>query len=585
MEGDGPACIKDERDAEPDGERFLSADETSLLPVQDQVSHEEVPESELEAVPAESFSGELEELILEPETEDGSLRPGTVHMIGDMHYVVEKCLPRGYYIGREESGDDANPVLFHPAPKLYHSLWMEGDADLSHPRLPAILYKGEDGLVLEVIEGDSIRLGLTLWEAVEHLHGVVQLMRFLATKNAVVTDIDLAGFRMTDSAGLRLQFLPAISPMGAPAQVCLEDGVTPLQGSETECATETTSVFLWGTLLYMLATGDSLSPEGLHMTLLSQLQEPGLPQLLSLSMLHQDQCPDLRTLMEHYRVYQVAPSPRYRIGAASTVGLNPTRLCNEDSYEFVHTHWEYHDEHRQLIRACVADGMGGEEAGEIASQAAVHAFCHHSPPPHIDQPKVQADWTRELGWRANEGVIDVLENSGGGCTLTGIVVAGKRLTLAHVGDSRAYLYSQVNGLQRLSQDHSLVQAMVNSGNMTEDEAATSSEVNQVTRALGTARRTGLHSEYVDSLSSLVDHNGTPVRGEWLDLNVGDVILLMSDGIWGSWEYRETVISEALQGAIAEANFDPQAIADALIECALKAGANDNATILAVKRVQ
>ncbi len=585
IEKDECGYVADVEDAEPDMAGSPSADESGPSPAPSPVLQAEEPAHEPNSVQAELVSDELEELILEPEAEDASLRPGTVHMIGETHYVVEQCLPRGYYRGREENGDDAQSVLFHPSPGVHHALWLQMNPAPSHPRLPEILYKGEDGLILEIVEGEPLQPGLTLQEAVEHLHGVVQLMRFLATQNAVVTDIDLAGCLMTDSMGLRLQFLPTISPMGAPAQVCFGDGVTPLPGSETACATEATSVFLWGAMLYMLVTGDSLSPEGLPMLLLSQLREPGLPQLLSLSLLHRDQCPNLRTLMEHYRPFRVPPVPRYRIGAASTVGLNPTRLCNEDSYGFVYDHREYHAEHMQSLRACVADGMGGEEAGEVASRAGVHAFCRHLPPPRLDQPDIQAAWTRELGWMANEAVMDALENSGGGCTLTGIVVMGNRLTLAHVGDSRAYLYSQAHGLAALSRDHSLVQAMVESGNMTEDEAADSPDINQVTRALGTARRTGLHTEYVDSLSSLVDAEGSSVRGEWLDLNVGDLILLMSDGIWGAWEYRETVISAELHKVIVEANCHPQAIADMLIECALEAGADDNATIVVVKRVQ
>ena len=543
-----------------------------------------------EPSPDQEGADELEDWILEPETEDSSLLPGTVHMIGDVHYVVEECLPRGYYRGKEENGDEAKSVLFHPNPRSHHALWLELDANLVHPRIPAILYRGEDGIVLEVMAGEPLGPDpMTLQDAVEHLHGVVQLMTFLATKQAVMTDIDPAGFRRTEDTGLRLQFLPAISPLGKPAQVCFGDGMTPIQGSETEYATEATNVFLWGAMLYWLTTGKFLSAEGLHMMALSQLQEPGLPQLLSVSMLHPDQCPDLRTLREHYRAYRVDPVPRvprYQIGAASTVGLNPTRLCNEDSHGFVHHYWEYHEGHMQLIRACVADGMGGEEAGEVASQAGVHAFCHHGTPLHLDQPDTQASWTRELGWVANEAVMDALDHTSGGCTLTGIVVVGNRLTLAHVGDSRAYLYSpEHDGLQRLSRDHSLVQTMVDSGNMTEDEAAHSPDINQVTRALGTARRAGLHPEYVDSLSSLVDQEGTPMWGEWLDLNAGDLILLMSDGIWGSWEYRETVISEELRKVILESKLDPQETADALIGCALESGADDNATILVIQRVQ
>ena len=580
-----PECSRDVLDEEPGSDELPSSDEDNLLLVQSKAFPEKTQENKRSPVQEAIFSDELEELILEPETEDSSMLPGSVHMIGDTHYVVQDCLPRGYYLGSKENGDDENSVLFHPNPRIYHALWLEMGTDLDHPRIPTILYKGEDGIILEVIEGDPIQPGLTLRDAVEYLHGVVQLMRFLATKNAVVTDIDLSGLFMTKNTGLRLQFLPAISPMGEPAQVCFGDGVTPLKDSETECATEATSVFLWGAMLYMMVTGESLSTEGLHMMVLSQLQEPGLPQLLSLSMLDREMCPDLRTLMLHYRAYRARPIPRYVIGAASTVGLNPTRLCNEDSFGFVQRHWEYHEEQMLLIRACVADGMGGEEAGEVASRAGVHSFCHHLEPSHIDQPENQAVWTRELGWVANEAVLDALETSGGGCTLTGIVVVGNRITLAHVGDSRAYLFSQLMGLQCLSRDHSLVQAMVDSGNMTLDEAASSPDINQVTRALGTARRTGLHPEYIDSLSSLVGDDGTPVRGDWLDLNAGDLILLMSDGIWGSWEYRETVISEELKQTIEKADFEPQAIADLLIACALESGADDNATILVVKRVQ
>ncbi len=574
----------EEGETDPGRDNFPAPDMRASLPAQEPIGPDDVQAPESSPVPAETPSDELEELLYEPETADASLQPGTVHIIGDVHYVVEVCLPRGYYIGKAENGEAEQAVLFHPHPGLHHAPWLELDADLNHPRLPTILYRGQDGLVLEFLEGDPIRPGLPLREAVAHLHGVVQLMRFLATKHAVVTDIDLAGLRVTDDTGVRLQFLPVIASMDTPTQVCFGDGVTPLQGSETACATEATSVFLWGAMLYTLVTGASLSADGLHALALGQLREPGLPQLLSLSMLDQDPCLDLRTLMEHYRPLRVAPVPRYRIGAASTVGLNPTRLCNEDSYGFVHRHWECHAEQTQVLRACVADGMGGEVAGEVASRAAVHAFCHHPPPPRLDRPDMQVAWTRELGWLANEAVMDALENSGGGCTLTGIAVVDHRLTLAHVGDSRAYLYAQ-HALQRLSRDHSQVQAMMDSGHMTEDEAAASPDTNQIIRALGTARRTGLHPEYVDSLASRKDRDGIPLQDEWLALHVGDLILLMSDGIWGSWEYREAVIAEELQKVIRKAELDPQRIADALIECALESGADDNATIVVVKRIQ
>ena len=104
--------------------------------------------------------------------------------------------------------------------------------------------------------------------------------------------------------------------------------------------------------------------------------------------------------------------------------------------------------------------MGGEVAGELASQAAVKAFCEAIPSQLEQSLRVQVDWSVDLVWKANEAVLNVLDDNGGGCTFTSIVLVNERLTLAHVGDSRAYLYHPDNGLQILTCDHSLVKAMI-----------------------------------------------------------------------------------------------------------------------------
>ncbi len=281
-----------------------------------------------------------------------------------------------------------------------------------------------------------------------------------------------------------------------------------------------------------------------------------------------------------YPAFQRPPSPQYRIGAASTIGLNPSRPCNEDSYGQTRHAWKYRGRHWQCLRACVADGMGGEAAGEIASQAAVAAFCRHPAPDRLERTDIQVRWTRELGWEANEAVRKAVGDAGGGCTLTGIVVVNDRLALAHVGDSRAYLHSPRKGLEPLSRDHSLVRALLDSGNMSEDEAATSPLVNQVTRALGQ----DMPADYVDTLASLVDAKGQPLRAAHLTLGPGDRVLLMSDGVWGAWEYRESVIAAELTKIIDAAGSDPQALADALVQGALDAGGDDNATAVVLARV-
>ena len=525
-------------------------------------------------------SDELEEKLFDPETEDKGLLKGRDHgMGGDQDYAeyhIVSLLPRGYYRALRNK---ERPVILTTQP--LDPLWVEDDHPLQHPRLPSILYAGEDGVVLDEVKGDPVPRGLPLHEAVSLLHGVALLLRFLSVKGLAVTDIDLSGLVRT-ADGVRLQYLPTLARMGQSAQVTFGDG-TPLEGSMTESATEATSMFLWGAMLFALVAGENLPAEGLDRQTLSQVNIPGLPQLLNAAIRDRSACPDLRTLREIYQAFQHPPSPKYQIGAASTIGLNPSRLCNEDSYGLDHHAWEYHDQHWQCLRACVADGMGGEAAGEIASQAAVNTFCQHPVPDRLERPDVHVQWTRELGWEANQAVRKAVGDAGGGCTLTGIVVVNDRLALAHVGDSRAYLHSAQKGLELLSRDHSLVRALLDSGNMSEDEAATSSLINQVTRALGQA----MPEDYVDTLAHLVDAKGQPLREAHLTLETGDRVLLMSDGIWGVWEYRDSVITEELTKIIDAADAagpDPQALADALIQCALDAGADDNATVVVVARV-
>ena len=547
------------------------------------VPEEKVEDSDSGAVPSvQDTSGLsadelLEEQHFDTTTEDKGLREGIIHVMGNDQYHIEASLPRGYYKALRARGE--HPVILTVQP--LDSLWVEDDHPLQHPRLPSILYAGEDGVALDEVKGDPVPRGLPLHEAVSLLNGVALLLRFLSVKGLAVTDIDLSGLVRT-ADGVRLQYLPTLARMGQPAQVTFGDG-TPLEGSATESATEATSMFLWGAMLCALVTGENLPAEGLDRQTLSQMKTPGLPQLLNAAMRDRSACPDLRALREICQAFQRPPSPKYQIGAASTIGLNPSRLCNEDSYGLAHHAWEYHDQDWQCLRACVADGMGGEAAGEIASQAAVNAFCQRPAPDRLERTDVHVQWTRELGWEANRAVQKAVGDAGGGCTLTGIVVVNDRLALAHVGDSRAYLHSARKGLELLSRDHSLVRALLDSGNMSADEAATSSLINQVTRALGQP----MPEDYVDSLAHLVDAKGQSIREAHLALETGDRILLMSDGIWGVWEYRDSVITAELTKIIDAADAagsDPQALADALIQCALDAGADDNATVVVVARI-
>ena len=170
----------------------------------------------------------------------------------------------------------------------------------------------------------------------------------------------------------------------------------------------------------------------------------------------------------------------------------------------------------------------------------------------------------------------------GTTTLTGIVVMDDRLTMAHVGDSRAYLHSQARGLELLSVDHT--------------------EGGGLERALGDTRTELLPSDYVDTLASRPwpegEHSswGEPHSPSWLRLSIGDLVVLVSDGVWGAWRPRLGIwglldnddtpkvrFPDVLAGVIADADSAPQAVADTLIERVLETRADDNATVVAVQR--
>ena len=142
-------------------------------------------------------------------------------------------------------------------------------------------------------------------------------------------------------------------------------------------------------------------------------------------------------------------------GSRTDVGL--VRNHNEDS----------------LIAApplfAVADGMGGHAAGEIASEVAIQTLLQHAP----DSPN--GDNLARAVVAANRAVIraarEGMGREGMGTTMTAAMLEGRRLVVAQVGDSRAYLLHQ-GMLQRITRDHSLMADYIESGQITEEEAKT-----------------------------------------------------------------------------------------------------------------
>ncbi len=199
----------------------------------------------------------------------------------------------------------------------------------------------------------------------------------------------------------------------------------------------------------------------------------------------------------------------------------------------------------------VADGMGGAQAGEVASQIAIQAF---------EQGLDGAGSSEEqLAQRIQEANRQIHERSrtesgreGMGTTLTAALLDDAGLAIGHVGDSRAYLFRD-GELSRLTRDHSLVDELVRRGELTEAEAAEHPQRSIITRALGP------EPEVTPDTSTY------PVRA-------GDVLLLCSDGLTSM--ISEETMTEVLGGAT---SLDEAA--RALIEKANAAGGRDNITVI------
>jgi PPM family protein phosphatase len=203
----------------------------------------------------------------------------------------------------------------------------------------------------------------------------------------------------------------------------------------------------------------------------------------------------------------------------------------------------------------VADGMGGAQAGEVASKAAADAFDRDLPStaPETFLRETIEDANREIHELANEDSA----KAGMGTTITAVIVdaEGESVAIGHVGDSRAYRLRS-GKLERLTRDHSLVEEMRRKGQLTEEQAEDHPQRSIITRALGPEPEVEVDVQTVPA---------TP----------GDVFLICSDGL--TTMLGEEQIASLLGGATAM-----DAAVRALIDEANRAGGRDNITALAFR---
>jgi protein phosphatase len=207
----------------------------------------------------------------------------------------------------------------------------------------------------------------------------------------------------------------------------------------------------------------------------------------------------------------------------------------------------------------IADGMGGAQAGELASRLAAAAIEEAASAVTGEEGVV--DVVREANTRIFQRSLQDPAVAGMGTTATVVLVdehAGT-LTIAHVGDSRAYRHRD-GALEQLTNDHSLVGELMRSGRLTEDEAMVHPHRSVITRALGT-------------------EEDVEVETRTVEIAPGDVVLLCSDGLSGM--LRDDEIARVLDAP----GTDPYGAAEALVRAANAAGGEDNVTVVLFEIVE
>lgn len=213
-----------------------------------------------------------------------------------------------------------------------------------------------------------------------------------------------------------------------------------------------------------------------------------------------------------------------------------------------------------LAIAVVCDGMGGAQAGNVASAVAVEAFaatledaCKQGLPP---DPERKQELLRTACRAANTQVFDLSQKNpeyqGMGTTLVAALALSREVYVVNVGDSRGYILSE-GQLTQITSDHSLVQALVDCGDITPEEARTHPKKNVITRALGVD----------DSIRSDVF---------CVEYKEGDVLLLCSDGL------TNTVTDAVLQAELSQLTSSEET-ARKLLTLAVEQGAPDNVTVI------
>ena len=391
----------------------------------------------------------------------------------------------------------------------------------------------EPGTVLD--EADTLRVGLSLAHALSFLH-----RNGLALGRLTLADLALTSSRevlLADASAVRRSQGPADQADDVQHLGLVMEKMAGIQRETRrldDANNPTPLASGLATILSDLRSGSLSDAAILAQTLGALISEQATPQSL-----------------------------RARIGYATDPGM--IRDHNEDSLLAWDLRLVWDNQPINIGLYIVADGMGGHEGGEIASGIAINTIAQTLMPTLLD-PQLRsgpvststlAERLRQAIVQANSAIYEESQrrSSDMGTTLTMAIVVGDRAIVGNVGDSRTYLYRN-GALERISKDHSLVQRLVDIGQIAPDDVYSHPNRNAILRSLG------------DSADPDVDT--FDVR-----LEPGDALFLCSDGQW------EMVRDKQMAAIIKEHKAAPDAC-DALIKAANAAGGEDNITAILVR---
>lgn len=264
-------------------------------------------------------------------------------------------------------------------------------------------------------------------------------------------------------------------------------------------------------------------------------------------------------LKKSLKLTPLIPS-QYIVGCSQSIGKQ--REHNEDSIFVMNTTLASESECPPIGIFIVADGMGGHQHGEVASDAAVRAMAglvlkkiwtpflsdYHHPKEGTIQETMM------------EGVVEaqkavVHSAPGGGTTLTAAFALGENVTITHVGDSRVYIINADQQLRVVTRDHSFVMRLQELGQITAEDAAVHPQRNVLYRAVGQ------NEPFEPDIMTVV-------------LPRGGYLLLCSDGLWG-------VIPEKLITQLVLSSPNPEIACQKLVDAANEAGGPDNISVILV----